>query len=497
MPLVATHELNTPPSDPQIYNGFDVCRTFGILDKLLVLPGADPVYNLSRGMQGLAMEMMIRGFLVDPTERDRAITDVKERLKGINSCLAQIVHAISGQSDGFDNAPYFFNSSQQIQNLFYNVMRIQPIEKYAQGEKKLSMDEETLEKIRVRFPRARVIAAAILACRHLKKQLEKLEMEVDPDWRIRASVNIAGTNEGRWSYSQSFTGTGGNLQNVTESVRRMFISDQGWKLCGIDKEQAESRWVGLYCGVLFDDWSYLDLLESGDGHTAIARMVWQEFPWTGDLKKDRAIAERPFLDETYRQKCKKLGHATNIMSSPSPKTAFATGVPVHTIKDFQERYFTQFPCILKYHRWLAQQIQTRQFLVNAFGRRRDFFDRPDAEETIRQAAAFMQASSNADDINLGGWRMWDKMGGRIQLLTQEHDSWYFQFRDDDDEEEIIAEAKRHLKVEIPLTSDLAFSVPTEAKTGWNKGLRWQIDKDGNRVEINPRGLDKPGAARMH
>jgi DNA polymerase I-like protein with 3'-5' exonuclease and polymerase domains len=445
-------------------------------------------------MQGPAMEMMLRGFLIDPMERDRGITDINGRLKGINSCLAQLVHAISGQTTGFDEAPFFFNSGPQIKNLFYNVMRIQPIEKHFKGETSRPMDEETLEKIRVRFPRARIIASAILACRDLKKQLEKLQMEVDDDWRMRASVNIAGTNEGRFSYSKSFTGSGGNLQNVDSRLRRMFISDPGWKLYGIDKEQAESRQVGVLCGILFDDWTYLDMCESGDCHTSVARMVWPELKWTGDLKRDRLIAEEPFFNETRRQSCKILGHATNIMGT-SQTIAIETGIPKKSIDDFQERYFTALPAIPKLHHWVAAKIERDQFLINIFNRKRDFFDRPDSAETHRKGMAFMQASPNADDINLGIYRMWKEMGSRIQLLTQEHDAVYFQVREDDDEEDVIKEAQMHLKVEIPVGKNRVFSVPTEAKTGYNKGLRWTIDKAGNKIEVNPRGLDKPGSKR--
>ena len=496
MPLIATHELNTPSTDPQIYNGYDVCRTYGILDKLLALPQYGSTYSLSRAMQGPAMEMMLRGFLVDPMERDRGIADITERLRGINSALASFVHAISGQSTGFDSRPYFFNSGPQIRNLFYNVMRIKPIEKHFRGETKRPMDEETLEKIRLRYPRARVIAAAILACRDLTKQKEKLEMEVDPDWRMRTSINIAGTNEFRSSSSESFLGTGGNLQNVDPRLRRMFISDPGFKLCGIDKEQAESRWVGLLCGVLFDDWDYLNALETGDAHTAVARMVWPELPWTGDLKKDRQIAERdlPGAKDTYRQVAKKVGHATNILGKP-PTIAAYNNLPVPTVVNFQERYFPAFPAINKYHKWLRYQVQTKQYLTNPFGCRRDFFDRPDSDETIRKAAAFMQASPNACDLRLGIIRMWTKMGSKIQLLTEEHDAVYFQFSEKENEEEIIKEAQKCLRVEIPLTKNRSFSVPTEAKTGYNKGLRWQQDKDGRLIEVNPRGLDKPGVKR--
>lgn len=494
MPLVATHELNQESTDPQIYNGNDACRTHGILDRLLSLPLYGPVYNLSRAMQGPAMEMMLRGFLVDPMERERGIGDIKERLSGINSCLARWVHVISGQTTGFDHAPYFFNSGPQIRSLLYDVMRIKPIEKHFRGETKLPMDEETLEKIRIRYPNARAIAAAILALRDLKKQLERLEMEVDEDWRIRTSFNIAGTNEGRWSSSKSFLGTGGNLQNVDPNLRRMFISDPGWKLCGIDKEQAESRQVGVLCGVLFDDWTYLDVCESGDCHTSVARMVWPELPWTGDLKKDRLIAEEPFYQETRRQSCKILGHGTNYIGTP-PTMSIHTGIPRLLVEEFQARYFTAFPAINKLHRWVAMKLERDQFLVNLYNRRRDFFDRPDSPETHRAGMAFLGASGNADDINLGIYRMWKHMGTRIQLLTQEHDAVYFQFPELDNEEEIISEAQRHLKVEIRVNHGRTFSVPTDAKTGWNKGLRWKIDKNGNRIEVNPRGLDKPGAPR--
>jgi hypothetical protein len=272
----------------------------------------------------------------------------------------------------------------------------------------------------------------------------------------------------------------------------MFIADPGHKLCGIDKEQAEARWVGFYIGILFDDWSYLDLLESQDGHTAVARMVWKdELPWTGDLKKDRQIAEMPFLDETYRQKSKKLSHATNILGKP-PGIAAATNVPVKNVIQYQEAYFEALPCIPRYHTWLANAIQTRRFLTNAFGRRRDFMDRPDADETVRQGAAFMQASSNADDINTGIYRMWRTMP-KVELLTQEHDAVYFQFSEIEDEKEIVETAQKLLKVEFDL-GFRKFSVPTEAKTGWNKGHRWEF-KDGKLAEVNPKGLDKPGARR--
>jgi DNA polymerase I-like protein with 3'-5' exonuclease and polymerase domains len=484
MPLIAAHELSLDEGCPEIYNGYDCIQTNKILTKLLKLP-TPKVYDMARGMQGFALEMSLRGFLIDPDQREREILSTETLLRGLDECLQEVSHSLWNRDLNYD-------SRHQIMDLLYNVMKVPKFTKWHKGELTTPMNAAALEKL-CEAPRTCLIPQLILACRSVDTYLEKLNTSVDPDWRMRNSNNIVGTNEGRWSTSKSPLGTGGNMQNITEKARKMFIAPEGHKLCGIDKEQAEARWVGFYCGILFGDWSYLDLLESQDGHTAVARMVWKdELPWTGDIKKDRQIAEMPYLDETYRQKSKKLSHATNILGKPQGIAA-ATNVPVKNVIQYQEAYFAALPCIPRYHLWLANAVQTRQFLTNAFGRRRDFTDRPDADETVRQAAAYMQASSNADDIDTGINRLWWQMKDQISLLTQEHDAVYFDFSEKLDEIELVAKAQRLLKVEFDL-GFRQFSVPTEAKTGWNKAVRWEY-RDGKSVDVNPRGLDKVGAMR--
>ncbi len=86
------------------------------------------------------------------------------------------------------------------------------------------------------------------------------------------------------------------------------------------------------------------------------------------------------------------------------------------------------------------------------------------------------------------------MGPRIRLLTEEHDAWYLEFEESDDEMNVAEECQKYMKVEFDL-GFRKFSVPTDPKTGWNKGLRYSLDKNGHPIETNPRGLDKPGAKR--
>jgi len=485
MPEIAFHKLQVSDGTPQIYNGGDVLETAEIWEKLNSLPHPRLIYNLERGMQAVAMEMMLRGFRVDPEARKNGILSIKHKLESMDGFLCEMSQALIQKNINYD-------SGQQLKQLFYDCLHLPRVTKWHKGEVKEPMDAATLDKL-LAYPLAKPFARAVLVCRELDKVLETLEMSVDDDWRMRTSINITGTREARWSTSASFIGTGGNMQNITQDLRHIFIADDGWKLCGIDKEQAESRWVGFLCGILFDDWSYLDAAESGDLHTSVARAWVTEIAWTGDLKKDRILADQPFGDDTYRQASKTLNHATVILGKPRTISA-STKIPEKIVARFQEGFFTTFPCIPRLHRWIASKIQSTGFLTNPFGRRRDFFGRPDDDATVRQGMAFMQASPNADDINLGIYRMWMKMSNRIQLLTQEHDAVYFQFRETDDETEVVSVAQKHLNVVFDL-GFRKFSVPTEAKTGWNKGLRWKFDSKGNKIDANPRGLDKVGVKR--
>lgn len=291
----------------------------------------------------------------------------------------------------------------------------------------------------------------------------------------------------------SITGNS-NFQNITEENRRMFIADNGWKLCGIDAEQSEARDVGWFCGTVLDKWGYLNTVEAGDVHTRIARMCWPELAWAGDIKHDRQIADQTFYRHfSRRDATKRLGHGLNYLGKPTTM-ATQTKIPLNIVRPFQERYFDSFPEIPEMHTWHAEKLQRDRYIVNCFGLRRDFFDRPDSDETIRSAVAHSFQSATVLRVLLGGWRLWKYMGNRIQLLSQLHDAWYFQYRIDDDENDIIKEALNYMKVvhyhKLPDGTLREFTVPNEAQIGFNWAHRWKLREDGTREDYNPRGLDK-------
>lgn len=305
MPLIDT-SLITPEAMPaakrQVYNGLDCMLTLEIFEEIQRLTNAEPLaYNFARALQGPILEIMLRGFAVDKNERAQALHKLKSRMARLQTQLDRLAFAVWDK-------PLNPRSSVQLQSFFYRSMAIPEIWTSKKGERKLSMDRDTLEKLDLHLF-ARPIVATILAIRGVAKQIEVLETEVSSDGRMRTSYNIGGTETGRLSSSAASDGTGSNLQNIEPALRRMFIADPGMVLVVIDLEQAESREVGWLCGTLFGDWTYLDACEDGDLHTTTCRLIWPNLSWTKDPKANKALAEQNFYRHySYRDMSKRGGH---------------------------------------------------------------------------------------------------------------------------------------------------------------------------------------------
>jgi len=491
LPLIATETLapNSLPYEQQhqVYCGLDTMVTLEVFHALREMrPRLPAIYSFERALQGPYLEIMQRGFAVDQLARASAARSLQERIDGLQIQLDEFAMAAWGR-------PLNPNSPAQLKDFFYAKMRLPEVWLSQKGERKLSCNREALEKLET-YLYARPFVSIILSIRELKKQLDVFNTEIDPDGRYRTSYNIAGTETGRPSSSSNAFGTGGNAQNIAAGLRYVFIADPGWKLCVIDLEQVEARDVGFFCGCLFDDWKFLNACESGDLHTANCRLIWPERHWTGDLKKDRTLADELFYREfSYRDMSKRGGHLTNYFGTPWTMARHLK-IPLRLAEDFQDRYAKgpspAYPAIPRYWAWVAQELQTSHRLVTPFGRERHFFGRAGDDTTLREGIAFLPQSTTADRMNLGLWRVWKKMP-EVQLLGQTYDSITFQFREDADEAAIVQRALELIRVELVARNGRRYIVPGEAKVGWNWASRHQDGKafgKGNR--FNPDGLVK-------
>jgi hypothetical protein len=502
MPIIALHELEPGQGGVQVYNSYDTLITYGVWENLKKLGGDLPVYNFERSLQAPVIDIMQRGFLVDPTARELAIMKIDKELGKISRIIDQIVSVVKGKSiplteklDKFGNPPkhpkpLLLNpgSLPQLQKFFYDDLKLEKITKWTRDGIKLPMDEDTLKIIANYFP-ARPVVNAILTYRNLTKQLEVFERNIDRDWRMRTTYQIAGTTTTRFSSSKSIMGSGGNMQNINGNLRHVFIPDKGWKLYGIDLEQAESREVGLIIGLLFGDWSYLDYCESGDLHTSVCKLVWSEFPWTGDKKQDRKIADREFVNgKSYRDGSKTLGHGTVYLGKPKTMSLHS-GIPANLVVDFQNKFFNAFPGIPLWHQYVKKELQTKNRLANVFGVTRYFFGRVDADATLREGVASMPQSATGQRLNLGLYRLWQGFP-EVQILAQLHDAVYFQAPIEMDEVEVGRKALGLVEI-VQHYGGRRFCIPGSIKSGFNWGERRErVNSDGSVTEVNPKGLSK-------
>jgi hypothetical protein len=169
-----------------------------------------------------------------------------------------------------------------------------------------------------------------------------------------------------------------------------------------------------------------------------------------------------------------------------PQMAKHAKIPTEAAEEFQRNYFGAFPCIPKYHRWVAEQLQRTSVIRDIFGRERTFFARANDDATLRAAIAHAPQSATAKRINLAIWRLWYHMGTRINLSMQVHDAVYFQYPETADEAPIIREALGHIDVSFR-HGDRTMSIPGEAKVGWNWG---DYNEDPKRGRVNLFGLKK-------
>ena len=459
------------------YNALDAAVTLEIHEVLARKNSGTVVYAFERALQGPALDMMLRGFSIDPVWRSRSITELAAREAKLEAILDRLARAVWSK-------PLNPRSPKQLLEFFYGELRLPEVWTSKKGVRKLSTDREAMEKLSDYYL-ARPFINTILAARDTRKQLGVLRTGIDPDGRMRCTYNVCGTETGRWASSQNVFGRGTNLQNITGKLRRMFVADEGMILLYVDGEQAESRAVGVIEGILFDDWTYLDACEAGDLHTIVTQMTWENLPWTGNLKADREIAEQLFYRHfTYRDMAKRGGHGTNYYGKPWTMAKHLK-VPRGLIEEFQTKYFSAFPAHARWHAWVAQQLITKQSITTFMGRERTFYGRPNDEATLRKAIAYEPQSAVGDIVNQGMFQVWKKFP-QVQMLGQIHDAFLCQIPQD--RLDLIDPICQAFQVPITLPNGRTFVIPSEAKLGWN----W-ADEDGKRKTFsdgNPDGLRK-------
>lgn len=552
------------------YNGLDSAVTLRVHEALVGVikgrndPCAATSYRFVRAMQGPAMTMMLRGVMIQQRVRQDETARAQASRTRAQALLDRLADAVWGPEEYTEviktremvtpigkrgqpltprlvtkkiefpaTRPRGLNPASPLQVLaFFNGALNIPVEyeirKRPEGNVRTpTADDNTLRKwakrrtkgpgipIRDRDERTPPVQLAqpfvnlILQLRDLDKQLGVLRSNLEADGRMRCSYNVTGTKWGRWSSSKNQYGRATNLQNITDTMRRMFCSDDDWRLISTDLEQAESRLVAGCVWMATGNREYLDACLSGDLHTRVCMMAWPELPWaSADVndRHNRDVAETRYPNLgglTYRDVAKRIGHGSNYHG-----TAFgiaeAVGIPHWIVEEFQARYFLAFPSIREWHEWVKEQLLAYQYLETPLLRRNVFFDRPTEPKTLREAIAFVPQSTVAELLNLILYRVWErslKWKGLptdppdalpIQLLLQNHDAFLLQTPMFVDLPWVIGEINKEFqRATVPFKRGeerLDLNIPGEFVTGWNWAKADPKHKDFE--DGNPDGLRK-------
>jgi len=478
-----------------IYNGLDCAVTSEIIEALNheVDDVSENIYrNVSCPLQGPILDMNRAGVLTDAVEVYEMLRELEQDIELCDERLRRIIN------DGF-GIPFDPSKPKQLGEFLYECLPIPEKKKRnSKGGFSRTVDRQALQALHDEYYFVRPLLGLLLDRRDFVKQTQFLKTQVDSDGRMRCNFNIAGTNTGRLNSSYSDMGTGTNLQNVGRRLRRVFVAPKGKKLCNVDLEQADSRNVGATCWNRFVDshgeefaGSYLDACESGDLHTQVTRMARPELDWPDSPDDWRGFAEEPleiFRGKGYRDLSKNLGHGSNYLLSDQGALLKIPGLTLQSVREFRARYFGAFPCIPEWHKAVKHDLEETASVTTIWGRRRYFFGRLNDPRTHRGAVAYEGQSSTADEINHGLIKVWN-LGNQwpgFQLLVQVHDSILFEY-DEECEDEIIPWAIETLPVSLDLARGRRFTVPVEAKVGWNWGDFNDNPKHGR---LNPDGLKK-------
>ncbi len=478
-------ELLDAPSDVKlwIYNAFDVVTPHEIL--VVVGPrmstNQKAFYDFERNLCGPAISMMLNGCPVNPGYHQLVLFEHKAKYKELDRYVQRLANAVWDKDLNV-------RSPNQMKEFFYGETGFSCKPKFtgAGAKRRVTCERKALEKVQLENYYAYPVIAAIFDLKDIGKAIEFLERGVESDGKVHSSFNVAATESGRWSSSHNPWRRGGNFQNQSEWVRKIYLAEDEWIFAYADLAQAEARGVAYESG----DEAYIDAVNSGDIHTTVARLVYPELEWPDErstastqtsleIKRSiaalaRKLAETPFYRSlTYRDLAKRGAHGSNY-GGMSFALARHLNVPEHQAEEFQRRYFDTFPGIRRWHTEVQQRLQSSRSLTTALGRERLFLGRVDSRDTLKEALAWYPQSLISEISKIGMLRIWRKYEKRpeplIRLHADMHDGTVFSIKESH-LDEIVPDIKNLMTVPIQYPCGV-LTIPVDFIVGY----RWQKHK---------------------
>lgn len=294
-----------------------------------------------------------------------------------------------------------------------------------------------------------------LVWRGLDTRRETLEATADKDGQIRCSLNVAGTETVRLSCSESPTGSGFNLQTVSERDRDLFGRREGWWFGQLDLRGADSYTIALRCALQGDETMLEDLLSGLKVQSIVALTYLKGMKFTAGRSREelKELIARYVDEKSWLYKASKnifygssYGIGADTTSATILKGSYKRdGRPLYVSPEdcraIQERaFFARYWGVKLWHRWAEQQLMEHGTFTSFTGHRRQFFGRKKewnatqrrwecCQETLRAFLAHEPQFNTTWAVKTALLRLWDDPSNRredgerrVKPLHTVHDS---------------------------------------------------------------------------
>jgi uracil-DNA glycosylase family 4 len=351
------------------------------------------------------------------------------------------------------------NSPKQMCDLLYKRLGFEPQYAMEAGRKtnRLTANADAMLKVIIKQgTNSHPFLQCALGWKKLEGLRKQLEITTDHDSRVRCSYNLVGTETGRLSCSGSVTGSGTNLQTITEPLRFLYEADESHYFFQCDLAGADGWTVASRASMLGDQ-IMLDDYRAGMKPAKIIALMYMQIQGQlkdvtkniNDLPREeikRLTKVTPIPDSLYAV-CKAVQHgssydmgpntmANNVLLQTFKKSSELNvlWVPPSDCKKIQAVFFTRYPGVREWQRWVQQQLNRGKTLHCASGHVRTFFGRPNNDQTYKAAYAHEPQANTTYATNLAMHRLWHDPDNRtssgnliIQPLHSVHDALCGQF----------------------------------------------------------------------
>lgn len=334
--------------------------------------------------------------------------------------------------------PLNLNSPKQVTTTLYKELGYpaqHPIDPETRkiDRTKLTADGDALLELMKKDPDDPFIAG-IMEWRTLDKLKVAVATGVDPDGRVRCAYNIVGTETGRYTCYTSPTGSGFNLQTVTNELRVLYRADPGMSFFQLDLAGADGWTVAAHCKLLGDPTMFDDYMAGIKPAKVIALMykhglVVNEWSREKLAEMSRGITEKGPEGWLYVAS-KKVQHGTNyglgknkmsdniLKDSYKKQGKMIVVSPTECIK-LQHLYLARYKGVPRWQNWVKDQVRSGSMSC-ASGHVRRFFGRYDAHTTYMEALAHEPQANTTCATNRAMLRLWRDPDNNIQHLRSEN-----------------------------------------------------------------------------